>query len=102
MDKVKAYTVTGRYYSSREEAEADSYGDSVYEVELKEGEEILENKVVKKPLPMHYKVLIGVEGDIPFWGNFEAARDCTLAINKRVAGPKARLISYVPEKEIKL
>lgn len=79
----------------------------IKKIELEPWQKIIDGHLVtlaEEPTPpgINYKVCIGLETEIPFWENFEGAKACTLAINTNKHGNRARLISFVPESEVKL
>ena len=99
-DLTKAYTVMGKYYATFKEAEDDAYGEIVHTIELAPGQSVFENRLISGR-EIEYKVTWNTQ-EIPFWQNFEGAKACVLAINTNKNGNKARLVSFMPEKEVRL
>lgn len=96
------FTQCGRYYMTYKEAEADAYGEVIHRAVLQEGQEIVDKKIVDSSPGLCYDIEVGLEIVINFGSNFEAAKDCQAAINKRESGPRARLISFTPREEVQL
>ena len=105
-----AYKIDNKVFESHVEAEdhalVSSTSGPIEEVELQPGQRVIEGRIVE-PVDspdepqLEYKVSWNTQ-EIPFWANFEGAKACVLAINTNKSGSRARLISFVREKEIEL
>ena len=98
-----AYIIDGTIFGSEDEAD-EAYPSILAEkVELREGQCVVGGQIVElvDSLTVEYKVTWNTQ-TIPFWENFEGAKACTLAINSNKNGSRARLVSFVREKEIEV
>ena len=106
-----AYVINGIANESESEAREHAvicgYGLSeVTKVELEPGERVIEGRIVTvlghpdEP-QLEYKVTWNMQ-EIPFWHNFEGAKACVIAINTNKLGNRAKLISFISEREVEL
>lgn len=111
MGKV-AYTVMGEVFNSyvgaeeRVMEEPRAMREPIEEVALREEQFVIDGKIVSlvsqpPEMELEYKVTWNTQ-EIPFWENFEGAKACVLAINTNKNGNRAKLISYMREKEVEL
>lgn len=102
MDKAikYAYIIDGDIFGTAAEAEEAYPLSRPARLKLREGQNVVDGRIIDNP-DIEYKVTCNT-AQIPFWHNFEGAKACVLAINTNKDGSRARLVSFMREKEVRL
>ena len=105
MDKVIKYAhiIDGDIFGTAAEAEEAYPLSRPARLKLREGQNVVDGRIVELVTnpDIEYKVTWNTQ-EIPFWKNFEGAKACVLAINTNKNGSRARLVSFMREKEVRL